>query len=55
MMNLLVRYILWPGDIICTLFKVKEGESRFFLRLYLNLFIYTKVAVGIAFALAVYT
>ena len=35
----LINLILKPGDWICQLFKVKEGESRYFLRLYLNIFI----------------
>jgi len=41
----LINLILKPGDWICRLFKVKEGEPRYFLRLYLNIFIYTKIAV----------
>ncbi|HBN21635.1 MAG TPA: hypothetical protein DD412_00155 [Holosporales bacterium] len=41
----LIDLILKPGDWICHLFKVKEGEPRYFLRLYLNIFIYTKIAV----------
>ena len=41
----IIDVILKPGEWICQAFKVKEGDSRYFLRLYLNIFIYTKVAV----------
>lgn len=53
-MDKFVTLILWPGEAVCQFFKVKEGDSRFFLRLYLNLFIYTKITVGLAVLLAVY-
>ena len=46
--------VLWPGDVICRLFDVKGLEERFFLRLYVNIFIYTKLSVGLAVFLAVY-
>lgn len=51
----LIELILKPGDLICQLFKVKEGEPRYFLRLYLNIFIYTKVAVFGAVFLALHS
>ena len=37
--------ILKPGDWICQFFKMKKGVERDFLRLYLNIFLYTKIAV----------
>ncbi len=50
----IIDIILKPGEWICLFFKVKEGDSRYFLRLYLNIFIYTKVAVCAAVYLAIY-
>jgi|GEM_PF-6199025 len=43
-------WVLRPGDWICDLFKVKETyESRFLLRLFINLAIYAKIFGGLAF------
>lgn len=50
----LTEVILKPGDWICQLFKMKEGEERYFLRLYLNIFFYTKIAVLGAVYLAIH-
>ena len=50
----IINIILKPGDLICLAFKVEEGDSRYFLRLYLNIFIYTKIAVFTAVYLAIY-
>ncbi len=44
-LNKIVEIILKPGEWICQLFNMKESEQRYFLRLYLNIFIYTKIAV----------
>tara|TARA_R110002095_G_scaffold100682_1_gene88536 strand:+ start:1968 stop:2162 length:195 start_codon:yes stop_codon:yes gene_type:complete len=51
----IIDWILKPGELICQLFKVKEGEPRYFLRLYLNIFIYTKIAVFGAVFLALHS
>ncbi len=52
--NRFVEIILWPGDMICRLFGVKDLEDKFFLRLYVNIFIHSKIAVGIAVLLAMW-
>jgi len=44
-------WFLIPGDFMCNLFKVK-GDKRYMLRLFLNLFIYTKIFGVIAVYIA---
>ena len=44
-MDLISYIILWPGDMLCKLFGVKTKHNQELLRIYLNLFIYTKLAI----------
>jgi hypothetical protein len=37
--------ILMPGDLICRLFKLSNPEQHALLRIYINLFIYAKIAI----------
>lgn len=37
--------MLWPGNWVCDRLGVEEGESRFLLRMFVNLTVYGKVAV----------
>lgn len=53
-MTRLINLVLWPGTRICRFFNVQDDERLFFLRLYINLFIYTKLAVLLAVFLALH-
>jgi hypothetical protein len=39
------KIVLMPGDLICRLFKVKNPANQDLLRIYINLFIYAKIAI----------
>jgi hypothetical protein len=43
--DFLSNIILMPGDFICRLFKVQNPEKHALLRIYINLFIYAKIAI----------
>jgi hypothetical protein len=42
-------WIIKPGDIVCDWLKVEDADSRGLLRLFVNLTLYAKIAVAIAF------
>ncbi len=44
-----VPWILKPGEIVCNWFGVEDPDSRFLLRLFVNLTIYSKIGGSIAF------
>ena len=44
-MDFISYIILWPGDVLCKLFNVKTKPNQDLLRIYINLFIYTKIAI----------
>ena len=39
------RAFLLPGDMVCDWLKIRDEESRFLLRLFVNLAVYAKLAV----------
>ncbi|NJM35951.1 MAG: hypothetical protein HC850_16095 [Rhodomicrobium sp.] len=36
---------LLPGDLVCDWLGIKDGESRFLLRMFVNLSVYGKIAI----------
>ena len=48
-MTALGHAFLWPGEILCTLMGLRdENDSKYLLRMFLNLAIWSKVGVLIA-------
>lgn len=41
---------LLPGDLVCDWLGVKDGESRFLLRMFVNLGVYGKIAILLTLA-----
>jgi len=44
-----LAWLIKPGDIVCDWLKVEDADSRGLLRLFVNLTLYAKIAVAIAF------
>ncbi len=44
-----IPWLLKPGEIVCNWFEVEDPDSRFLLRLFVNLTIYSKIGGSIAF------
>ena len=44
-----VPWLLKPGEVVCDWFGVEDQDSRFLLRLFVNLTIYSKIGGSIAF------
>ncbi|NND50134.1 MAG: hypothetical protein HKN60_07765 [Rhizobiales bacterium] len=42
-------WLIKPGDLVCDWLKVKDADSRGLLRLFVNLTLYAKISVAIAF------
>ena len=43
------KAFLWPGEALCNLFGVREeGDSKYLLRMFFNLTIWSKIGVMIA-------
>ncbi|MGI9409023.1 MAG: hypothetical protein ACR2OV_03040 [Hyphomicrobiaceae bacterium] len=41
----MAAYVLMPGEIVCAALGVKEPDSRFLLRMFVNLTVYAKLSL----------
>ncbi|MEM7619641.1 MAG: hypothetical protein AAF228_04130 [Pseudomonadota bacterium] len=48
------EWILLPGDIVCNWLQVEDHDSRMLLRMFINLAVYSKLAVTLAFVISSY-
>lgn len=44
-----IPWLLKPGEMVCDWFGVEDPDSRFLLRLFVNLTLYSKIGGSLAF------